>query len=60
VLRHRLTLTHFIAIHLQEMTGGQTYSQVSAAAMAAPPGSAKATALIMTGVATVFQGDHPS
>jgi hypothetical protein len=46
---------HFIQIHLQEMTGGQTYSQVSAAAMAAPPGSAKATALNAE-VDTVFKG----
>jgi hypothetical protein len=46
---------HFIAIHLQEMTGGQTYSQVSAAAIAATPGSAKATAL-NNEVATVFKG----
>jgi hypothetical protein len=46
---------HFIAIHLQEMTGGQTYSQVSAAAMAAAPGSAKATALNAE-VDTVFKG----
>ena len=45
----------FIAVHLQEMTGGQTYSQVSAAAQAATPGSAKATAL-NNEVATVFKG----
>ena len=44
---------HFIAIHLNEMTGGQTYSQVSGAAMAAT--GAKATALKSL-EQTVFQG----
>jgi hypothetical protein len=46
---------HFIAIHLQEMTGGQTYSQVSAEAMALPPGS-KAAAAANATVETVFKG----
>jgi len=30
---------HFIAYHLQEIGGGQTYAQLSAAAMALPPGT---------------------
>jgi putative Ca2+/H+ antiporter (TMEM165/GDT1 family) len=42
---------HFIAVHLAEMGGGKTYSQLSAAAMAAPSN----TALAGT-VATVFKG----
>lgn len=46
---------HFILIHLQEMTGGKTYSQVSAEAMAAKPGTAQATALKAL-EQTVFQG----
>lgn len=46
---------HFIAVHLSEMPYGGVYSKVSAAAMAAPKGSAQATQL--QGVeATVFQG----
>jgi len=46
---------HFIAVHLQEMTGGQTYSQVSAEAMALPPGSKAATSANAL-VETVFKG----
>jgi len=46
---------HFIAIHLQEITGGQTYSQVSAAAMAIPP-TAKGYAAAQAEVETVFKG----
>jgi hypothetical protein len=46
---------HFIAIHLQEMTGGQTYSQVSAEAMALPAGSKAATTANAL-VDTVFKG----
>jgi hypothetical protein len=46
---------HFIAVHLSEMTGGRTYSEVSAAAMALPPGSKAYTAAEAT-VQTVFQG----
>jgi hypothetical protein len=45
----------FIAIHLQEMTGGQTYSQVSAEAMALPAGSKAATTANAL-VDTVFKG----
>lgn len=46
---------HFIAVHLSEMPYGGVYSKVSAAALAAPKGSAQATQL--QGVeATVFQG----
>jgi len=46
---------HFIAYHLQGMPFGGVYSKVSAAAMAAKPGSAQATQLdgLKT---TVFQG----
>ena len=46
---------HFIAIHLQEIGGGKTYSQLSAAAMALPRGSAAYQAAEST-VQTVFQG----
>jgi hypothetical protein len=46
---------HFILIHLQEMTGGRTYSQVSAAALALPKGSAAYTAAESLDQ-TVFQG----
>jgi hypothetical protein len=43
---------HFIAVHINEMTGGKTYSQVSAAAMADP------TNVKLQGtVATVFKGE---
>jgi hypothetical protein len=46
---------HFIAVHLSEMPYGGVYSKVSAAAMAAPKGSAQAAQL--SGVeTTVFQG----
>lgn len=45
----------FIAVHLQEIGGGKTYSQLSAAAMALPPGSAAYTAAEAK-VQTVFQG----
>ena len=43
---------HFIAVHLQEMTGGQTYAQLSAQAMAHPDDQ-KLAGL----VATVFKGE---
>ena len=43
---------HFIAVHLQEMTGGQTYAQLSAKAMANPT-DAKLAGM----VATVFKGE---
>ncbi len=46
---------HFIAYHLQEIGGGKTYSQLSAAAMAYPKGSAEYTAAEAK-VQTVFQG----
>jgi hypothetical protein len=46
---------HFIAGHLQEIGGGKTYSQLSAAAMALPKGSAAYTAAEAK-VQTVFQG----
>jgi hypothetical protein len=46
---------HFIAVHLQEIGGGKTYSELSAAAMALPKGSAAYTAAEAT-VQTVFQG----
>jgi hypothetical protein len=42
---------HFIAVHLQEMTGGKTYAQLSAESLADPSN----TALAKT-VQTVFQG----
>ena len=43
---------HFIAVHLEEMTGGQTYAQLSSKAMANPD-DAKLQGL----VATVFKGE---
>src|SRR5579875_404912 len=46
---------HFIAVHLSEMPYGGVYAKVSAAAMAAPKGSAQATQLAAA-EATVFQG----
>ena len=42
---------HFIAVHLSEMGGGKTYSQLSAEAMAAPTNTTLAST-----VATVFKG----
>ena len=45
----------FISVHLQEIGGGQTYAQLSAAAMALPKGSAAYTAAEAK-VQTVFQG----
>jgi hypothetical protein len=45
----------FINVHLQNIGGGQTYSQLSAAAMALPKGSAAYTAAEAK-VQTVFQG----
>jgi hypothetical protein len=46
---------HFIAVHLSDMPYNGVYSKVSAAAMAAPKGSAQATKLAAT-EATIFQG----
>ena len=46
---------HFIAVHLQEIGGGKTYSQLSSAAMALPKGSPEYTAAEAK-VTTVFQG----
>ncbi len=46
---------HFIAVHLSEMPYGGVYSKVSAAALAAPKGSAAATQLASLET-TVFQG----
>jgi hypothetical protein len=46
---------HFIAVHLQEIGAGKTYSELSAAAMALPKGSAAYTAAEAK-VQTVFQG----
>ncbi len=46
---------HFIAIHLQEIGKGKTYSELSAAAMALPKGSAAYTTAEAQ-VQTVFQG----
>jgi hypothetical protein len=43
---------HFIAVHIGEMTGGQTYSQLSAKAMANPDDEKLAGM-----VATVFKGE---
>jgi hypothetical protein len=43
---------HFIAVHIANMTGGKTYAQVSAEAMA-QPGNAQLQGL----VATVFKGE---
>jgi hypothetical protein len=45
----------FIAVHLQEIGGGKSYSQLSAAAMALPKGSAAYTAAEAK-VQSVFQG----
>ena len=45
----------FIAVHLNEIGGGQTYSQLSAQAMALPKGSPAYTAAEAK-VQTVFQG----
>lgn len=45
----------FIAVHLREIGGGKTYSQLSNAAMALPKGSAAYTAAEAK-VQTVFQG----
>jgi hypothetical protein len=46
---------HYIAVHLSEITGGQTYAQVSAAAMALTPGTAAYNAA-QSKVQLVFQG----
>jgi hypothetical protein len=46
---------HFIAVHLSEMPYGGVYSKISAAAMAAKPGSAAATSLNALKT-TSFQG----
>lgn len=46
---------HFIAVHLSEMPYNGVYSKVSAAAMAAPKGSAQAAQLQAVEL-TVFQG----
>jgi hypothetical protein len=46
---------HFIAIHLQEITGGKTYSQVSAQAQSLAP-TAKGYAAAQATVETVFKG----
>ncbi len=46
---------HFIAVHLQQIGKGQTYSELSGAAMALPKGSAAFTTAEAT-VQTVFQG----
>ncbi len=46
---------HFIAVHLQEIGGGKTYSQLSNEALALPKGSAEYTAAEAK-VQTVFQG----
>jgi hypothetical protein len=43
---------HFIAVHITNMTGGQTYSQLSAQAMAQPN-----NAKLQATVATVFKGE---
>ena len=43
---------HFIAVHLQEIGGGQTYAQLSAKAIADPTNTALAAQ-----VATVFKGE---
>jgi len=47
---------HFIDVHLGEIGGGKTYSQLSAEAMALPPASAKYAA-VEAQVQTVFRGD---
>jgi hypothetical protein len=46
---------HFIAVHLLQIGGGKTYSQLSAAAMALPKGSPEYVKAEQT-VQTVFQG----
>ncbi len=46
---------HFIAVHLQEIGKGKTYSELSGAALALPKGSAAYTSAEAT-VQTVFQG----
>ncbi len=43
---------HFIAVHLQEISGGQTYAQLSAKSLADPSNKALASE-----VQTVFQGE---
>ena len=43
---------HFIAVHISDMAGGKTYSQLSAESMAAPNNTALAGL-----VATVFKGE---
>src|ERR1700758_1514648 len=43
---------HFIAVHISDMAGGKTYSQLSAASMAAPTNTQLAGL-----VATVFKGE---
>jgi len=43
---------HFIAVHISEMAGGQTYAQLSAKSLAAPNDSALAAK-----VQTVFRGE---
>ena len=43
---------HFIAVHISDMAGGKTYSQLSAESMAAPTNTALAGL-----VATVFKGE---
>src|SRR5215475_7222807 len=43
---------HFIAVHIANMTGGKTYSQLSAAAMEQPN-----NAKLQAQVATVFKGE---
>ncbi len=45
----------FIAVHLQEIGHGKTYSELSTAARSLPPGSAAAAQAEQT-VSTVFQG----
>ncbi len=47
---------HFIAVHLREIGGGKTYSQLSAEAMAMSPTS-KQYAAVETQVQLVFRGD---
>jgi len=46
---------HFIAVHLQEIGGGQSYAQLSAKALTLPPNSA-AHAAAEAKAQTVFQG----
>ena len=46
---------HFIAVHLQQIGKGQTYSELSGAALALPKGSAAYTSAEAT-VQTVFMG----